>query len=169
MKKNRVVVTFALISTLTLAASVVSAQNAQGQASTSSRGDAGAIRGVWRTVITARNCQTDEPLVSFAGLFTFNDGGTMSEFGISPGSSPALRSPGHGLWQREHGWQDYSLVFTYYRYSANGAFLGSQKVTAALELLAGGEEFATRSVIEVLDVNGNVIGTGCATAAGTRF
>ena len=93
----------------------------------------------------------------------------MSEYGIGPGSSPALRSPGHGVWRREHGWQEYSFAFTYYRYNASGVFLGSQKITASLELSAGSAEFATRSAIEVLDVDGNVIGTACGTAVGTRF
>ena len=171
MKKNMVTVTFAVISALTIPASVVSGQRVQDAQSSASlsTGDVGTLRGVWRTVVTPRNCQTDEPIASFAGLFTFNDGGTMSEYGIPPGSSPTLRSPGHGFWQREPGWQDYSVVFTYYRYNASGVFLGSQKVTAALELGAGGDEFSTRSVIEVLDVNDTVIGTGCATAAGRRF
>jgi hypothetical protein len=93
----------------------------------------------------------------------------MSEYGIGPGSSPALRSPGHGVWQREHGWQDYSVAFTYYRYNASGLFLGSQKVTAILELGASGDEFTTNSKIEVLDANDNVLVTACGTAAGTRF
>ena len=85
-------------------------------------------------------------ILTLSGLFTFNQGGTMSEYGIGPGSSPALRSPGHGVWQREHGWQDYSFAFTYYRYNASGVFLGSQRVRAALELGASGDEFASRSV-----------------------
>ena len=94
---------------------------------------------------------------------------SMSEYGIGPGSSPALRSPGHGVWQREHGWQEYSFAFTFYRYDASGVFLGSQKVRATLELGEGGDEFASRSALETLDVNGAVIATGCATAVGTRF
>jgi hypothetical protein len=73
------------------------------------------------------------------------------------------------VWQREHGWQDYSFAFTYYRYNASGVFLGSQRVRATLELGASGDEFASRSDIEILDVNDNVIGSGCATAVGTRF
>ncbi len=89
--------------------------------------------------------------------------------GIGPGSSPALRSPGHGVWQREHGWRDYSFTFTFYRYDANGVFIGSQKVTATVELGASGDEFTTHSVVQVLDANGNVIATFCATAAGARF
>jgi hypothetical protein len=170
MKKHRLVMVFTVISALTICASLVSAQSGQEkQSSESSKANASTIRGVWRTVVTPRNCQTDEPIVSLAGLFTFNEGGTMSEYGIGPGASPALRSPGHGVWRREHGWQDYSFAFTYYRYDASGILLGSQKVTATLELFAGGDEFATRSVIEVLDVNDRVIGTGCATAAGRRF
>lgn len=126
------------------------------------------IQGAWRTVITGVNCQTGVPLGSLPGLFTFNEGGTLSEFGIGPGSNPALRSPGHGVWQREQGWQNYSYAFTYYRYDSSGVFIGSQKVTSVLELGASGDEFISRSVVSVLDANNNVIATFCATAAGTR-
>ena len=128
------------------------------------------IQGAWRTMVTGVDCQTGVPLgTPFPGLFTFNEGGTMSEYGIGPGSNPALRSPGHGVWQHEHGWQNYSYAFTYYRYNSSGVFIGSQKVTSALELGASGDEFITHSVVSVLDANDNVIATRCATAAGTRF
>ena len=90
----------------------------------------------------------------------------MSEYGSGPGGSPARRSPGHGVWQREHGWQEYSFAFTFYRYDAIGVLLGSQKITAALELLPGGDEFAARSAVQILDVNDSGSGTGCATSAG---
>ncbi len=140
------------------------------QSSASSNARERTIVGVWRTVVRGINCQTGVPgALSLRGLFTFNEGGTMSEYGIGPGSSPALRSPGHGVWQREQGWQDYSFAFTYYRYDASGVFIGSQKVTATLELGASGDEFTSKSVVEVFDVNDNKIGTFCATAAGTRF
>ena len=129
------------------------------------------IEGVWRTAVTPLNCQTGEPVgvAPFPGLFTFHDDGTMSEFGIGPGSSPALRSPGHGVWQREHGWQDYSYTFMYYRYNSSGVFIGSQKVTSELELAASGDAFVTKSAVQVLDVSNDVIGRACASAAGTRF
>ena len=128
------------------------------------------IQGAWRTKVTGVNCQTGVPLgAPFPGLFTFNEGGTMSEYGIGPGSNPALRSPGHGVWQHEHGWQNYSYAFTYYRYDSSGVFIGSQKVTSALELGANGDEFVSHSIVTVLDANDNVIVTRCATAAGTRF
>lgn len=55
------------------------------------------------------------------------------------------------------------------RYDANGVFVGSNKITAALVLGASGDEFTTSSTIEIFDANDNLVGTGCATAAGTRF
>jgi hypothetical protein len=170
LTKQTLAIAFAVVSAVTTTGSILSAHGDHSQQSSpSSTVNARTIRGVWRTVVTPRNCQTGDPIFSLPGLFTFNQGGTMSEYGIPPGSSPALRSPGHGVWQREHGWQQYSFAFTYYRYNASGIFTGSQKVTAALELGAGGDEFASRSAIEIFDVNDNLIGTGCATAVGTRF
>jgi hypothetical protein len=128
------------------------------------------IQGVWRTMVTPVNCQTGDPVgPPFPGLFTFNTGGTMSEYGIGPGSSPALRSPGHGVWEHGQSWQDYSFTFTFYRYNASGVFIGSQKVTATVELGDSGDEFTTHSVVQVLDVNDNVIATFCARTAATRF
>jgi hypothetical protein len=170
LKKQASIIALAVITALTMTVFIVSGQNIQAkQSSASSDARERTIAGVWRTVVTPRNCQTGEPIFSLPGLFTFHAGGTMSEYGIGPGSSPALRSPGHGVWQREQGWQDYSFAFTYYRYDASGVFIGSQKVTATLELGASGDEFTSSSAIEVFDANDNLIGTFCATAAGTRF
>ena len=170
LKKQTWAVAFAGISAVTTTISLTSAQSIQDDPSSSTATAAAAtIRGVWRTVVTPYNCQTGQPILSLSGLFTFHQGGTMSEYGIGPGATPALRSPGHGVWQREHGWQEYSLAFTFYRYSATGVLLGSQRVRAALELGAGGDEFASRSAIETLDANDEVIGRGCATSIGTRF
>ena len=171
LKKQTSIIALAVITALTMTVLVVSSQNIQAkQPSTSANARERTIVGAWRTVVTPINCQTGVQVAPpFRGLFTFNEGGTMSEYGVGPGSSPALRSPGHGVWQREQGWQDYSLAFTFYRYDAGGLFIGSQKVTANLELGASGDEFTTNSVVEVFDANENKIGTFCATAAGTRF
>jgi hypothetical protein len=167
MKKAIAMVGLAVISAMGMT-SVAAAQSAlDGQSP--SRGNAKDLVGAWRTVVTQRSCQTNEALATLPGLFTFNDGGTMAEYGIGPGSSPALRSPGHGTWEREHGWRDYSFAFTFYRYNASGAFVGSTRVTGVLELGSSGDDFATRSSIEVLDVNDAVIATGCGTTVGRRF
>jgi hypothetical protein len=160
LKRRTWSIALAVISLLTTAMPVVSAQSDVNERT---------IEGTWQTVVTPHNCQTGAPFPSHAGLFTFHQGGTMAQYGIAPGSSPALVSPGHGVWQRRAGWQMYSFAFTFNRYNASGIFLGRQKITGELELAAGGDAFKTRSVIEVLDVNDVQIGSGCAAAAGTRF
>ena len=169
LKKQASIIALAVITALTITVFIVAGQNTQAKAATSNARER-TIQGAWRTMVTGVDCQTGVPLgPPFPGLFTFNEGGTMSEYGIGPGSNPALRSPGHGVWQHEHGWQNYSYAFTYYRYNSSGVFIGSQKVTSALELGASGDEFITHSEVSVLDANDNVIATRCATAAGTRF
>jgi hypothetical protein len=121
-------------------------------------------------MVTPVNCDTGDPLTPpFPSLLTFNEGGTMLDYGISPGGSPALRSPGHGVWQRGLGWQDYSFSFTFYLYDASGVFIGSQEVTSALELGASGDEFTTHAGVEIFEADGNLIATFCAVTAGTRF
>ena len=113
LKKHTLLIAFAATSALPMPASIVSAQDVQDGQSSTSQVYARTIQGVWRTVVTPHDCQTGvpSPSLALAGLFTFNDGGTMSEYGIRPGSSPALRSPGHGVWQRELGWQEVLVRF----------------------------------------------------------
>jgi hypothetical protein len=154
------------IAALTVALSFASAQTADENQSSGPH-----LQGVWRTLVTPVDCVTGGELAPpFNGLFTFNKGGTMSEYGISPVimQTPALRSPGHGTWQHEQG-PNYSFTFIFYRYDTTGLFIGSQQITAALVLGASGNDFTTSSTIEIFDADGNLIGTGCATAAGTRF
>jgi len=95
----------------------------------------------------------------------FHEGGTMSEYASAPGVSPSLRGSGHGVWQREPGWQHYSLTFIFYRYDASGVFTGSQRARVALTLGASGDEFTANSAIEIRDANENVTITACGTPA----
>ena len=124
--------------------------------------------GAWETVVTPRNCQTGAPVApDFQSLVTFNDGGTLAEF--AAGGNPSLRSPGHGIWRRENGPRSYSMKFVFLRFSPTGVFIGKQKVTQTLELSADGDQSTSTGTVEVLDLSGNVIGSGCSTAAATRF
>ena len=157
----------------------VSGQESEKGASLEEQGERSrdGIVGAWRTVVTPRNCQTGLPVAPASrGLLTFNEGGTLAEYN-SPGQNPALRSPGHGVWQRKDDLrtdsndlsQQYSFVFVINRYDASGVFISSQKVTAALKLSANGNGFTTNAAVEIFDANDNLIGTGCATGVGTRI
>ena len=125
------------------------------------------IVGVWRTVVTSRSCQTGNPIRTFQGLVTFNEGGTMAE--TSTALSPALRTPGHGVWRREPGFQQYSIAFTFLRFNPDGTFFGTQVIRQRVTLEPGGNQLNTTNFIEAYNASGNLLGTGCATAVGTRF
>lgn len=119
--------------------------------------------GTWQTVVTPRNCQTGTPVApAFPGILTFNRGGTLT------GTSTAASSV-YGVWKRENGLQNYSFAFVLLRYSPDGAFIGTQKVRQTTTLGLSGNNFTTTGAVEILDANGNQIGTGCVTSTGTRF
>jgi hypothetical protein len=170
LKKQTLVLALAVITALTITVSFVSSHNIPDKRSSAlSEGHERTIIGVWRMALTTVDCQTGDVVRSIPGLWTFHEGGTMSEYASAPGLSPALRGSGHGVWQREHGWQDYSLTFIFYRYNASGGFTGSQRAKIALKLGASGDEFIANSAIEILDAEDNVIVSACGTPTGTRF
>ncbi len=125
------------------------------------------IVGVFRTTVTQRNCQTGNPIGTFQGLSTFNEGGTMAE--TSTALSPALRTPGHGVWRREPGFQQYSIAFTFLRFNPDGTFAGSTVIRQATTLVPGGNQLNSTGFVELYDANGNLVGTGCAASVATRF
>jgi len=170
LKKQTLVLALAVITALSITVSIVSSHNIPDKHSSALSDDhERTIIGVWRMALTTVDCQTGDVVRSIPGLWTFHKGGTMSEYASAPGLSPALRGSGHGVWQREHGSQDYSLAFIFYRYNASGVFTGSQRAKIALKLGASDDEFTATSAIEILDANDNVTLTACGTPTGTRF
>ena len=122
--------------------------------------------GVWLTQVTRRNCDTGEPIAATNRIqVTFAEGGTFLET-IGPS---IIRSPGNGIWKREHGWNEYSYALRFMRFDAAGSFVGSGVVRVALTLDETGDHYTSTATNDVLDVNGNVIGSGCATSVSTRF
>ena len=121
------------------------------------------IVGTWQTVVTPRNCATGAPVApAFPGILTFNEGETLT------GTSTAVTSV-YGVWDRAEGRRNYSFAFLSLRYNASGVFIGTQKVRQTAEISADGNSFTSTGTVEILDVNGNIIGNGCSTSTGTRF
>ncbi len=122
--------------------------------------------GVWVTQVTRRNCETGEPIgATSQSQVTFAKGGTLLET-IGPS---IFRSPGNGIWEREHGRKKYSSALRFMRFDAAGSFVGSGVVRVDLTLDETGDHYTSTATNDVLDVNGNVIGSGCATSVSTRF
>jgi hypothetical protein len=121
--------------------------------------------GVWITEVTRRNCDTGAPIATNRVQLTYAEGGTFLET-IGPS---AFRSAGNGIWKREHGWNEYSYALRFMRYDAVGVFVGSGVVRGAITLDETGDHATATATNDVLDVNGNVIASGCGTSVSTRF
>jgi hypothetical protein len=132
----------------------------------SDKGHEPSLVGVWVTQVTRRNCETGEPIGATSQTqLTFAKGGTLLET-VGPS---IFRSPGNGIWKREHGWNEYSFAQRFMRFDAAGSFVGSGIVRVVLTLDETGDHYTSTATNDVLDVNGNVIGSGCATSVSTRF
>ena len=160
---NTVAGTFLALFMICVAAPV----NISGQENDSDQKPYRSIVGVWETVVTVRNCETGAPLApAFQGLSTYHNGGTYTE---NAGTNPILRSPAHGVWERESGWRMYSLKSVFLRFNASGVFIGKQRIFQTVELSDNGDQLTSSGRFEMLDVNGNLVGSGCSTVTATRF
>lgn len=174
MTLSKRIIALTTMAAVTITVAVVSGHKGPGnQPGPSSVAVEPTLVGVWQTQVRPRNCQTGEelpaPVLQGHGLFTFHQGGTASEYGIGPGQAPSLRSPGHGVWRRAHGWQEYEYAFEFTRHDASGAFVGTSKVTSALVLDASGDAWTSKSQVQVFDAAGNLVLAPCVTGTGTRF
>ncbi len=159
MRLNRTLITLSIGAALAAAPAMSFA---------SSRGAERTIVGAWTTAVTIVNCQTGQPVGAppIIGMSTFNLGGTMAEWG---GANPSLRSPSHGVWQRDHRWRDYPFTFMFYRYDPSGALIGSQRIAGKAVLAADGDTYESIVTVEIVDLGNNVIAAACATSVGTRI
>jgi hypothetical protein len=131
------------------------------------REDDNKLIGAWETIVTPRNCTTGVPVApDFIGLITFNEGGTVAE---TTGTSPSLRGPGHGIWQRTNGSRNYSMKVIFLRFNTSGILIGKQRITQTIHLSANGDNSTSFGTVEILDLNGNVLGGGCSTSTGSRI
>lgn len=137
-------------------------QSGQGQ----SESEAAKLEGTWRVEITVRVCQTGEVIRTFPALSTYNKGGTMNT--VVGGSSPARVSADYGIW-RHVGGHSYTALTDAFLFNAAGERTGTQRVTRYIEFGEDADHNTANTTIEILDVNGNLLLTGCATATGTRM
>ena len=157
----------AIITAVAISQSTIRAQNPPVEpVGVGIEGHEPSLVGVWVTQVTRRNCETGEPIGATSQIqVTFAKGGTLLET-VGPS---IFRSPGNGIWKREHGWNEYSFAQRFMRFDAAGVFVGSGVVRAALTLDETGNHYTSTATNDILDVNGNVIGSGCATSVSTRF
>jgi hypothetical protein len=156
--KQTAVLALAMMVTLSIGSSVLFGQD---------KPEGNTLTGTWQSVVTPRDCQTGTPApFSFKALTTFNQGGTMSEDALDV-TSP-YRTGGHGIWQRTSGHQ-YTVAWMFYTFAPNGAFSGSVKVTVNKTLGPDFNSLTGDGAVQVYDLNGNLVFTGCSDETATRF
>jgi hypothetical protein len=85
---------------------------------------AGKIEGAWNVNVTVRNCMTGQPVASVYRMLTFADDGVIQEFAafFNP-LTPALRSPGLGVWSHlANG--NYSYDVQFFRFNPDFTLAG---------------------------------------------
>ncbi|MDI1242992.1 MAG: hypothetical protein PSX80_13840 [bacterium] len=124
------------------------------------------IVGAWETTVTPTNCISGEPIApAFPGVITFNEGGTVAEFGANPGTP--YRTPGHGIWV-SNGGEDYTMKFSFIPLNQFGAPVGRLRVTQSLQLAKFSDESSTSGGFVLTNLAGAVIATGCSTSTAVR-
>lgn len=154
---------FALALAIALVLAPRTIANAQSQEAASGRG----LEGTWRVEVTLRDCNTGAPLGSpFRSLLSFARGGTMTE--TTARFSPALRGPGHGIWQQIQG-STFSSTLEAFLYNPAGVWIEWQRLTQTIEIGDDPNTWTANAHNEIFDTNDNLLVSGCSTAVGHRI
>ena len=168
MKVNLVKISLASVAFLFITAGQSSLQaQAKAEAGAAFQ-SANRIVGAWETAVQPTNCATGEPIGQpFHGLITFNEGGTIAEYGANP--MTPYRTPGHGIWESNGGGSNYSMKFSFIPLTPAGVPIGRIRVTQDLELSRFSDESTSSGGFVLTNFSGVVLNTGCTTSAAVRI
>jgi hypothetical protein len=125
------------------------------------------LHGTWRVEITLRNCQTGDALgVPFPAMATFDASGTVIT--SDGGLGPATRGAGHGIWRRSAA-HTYAVLTEAFLFAPDGARSGTQRLRQSIEIGWDPDEFTATVSAEVLNLQGALLFSGCATSMGRRM
>ncbi len=100
-------------------------------------------------------------------LYSFNQGGTMSEEEAQPFDGP-YRASALGIWKRTSG-RNYTTVYTNYAFNPDKTLAVIIKQRTNIRLHRDGNSFTERGTAEVRDPDGNLIVSGCFADTPTRL
>jgi hypothetical protein len=121
------------------------------------------IEGAWDVNVTIRDCGSGAAVAAVHAMNMFMQGGTLTET-----SNDLLRGASVGTWDRVSR-RGYTAVFRFFTFNADGSFAGRNKISREIKLSADAKGFVATAVFDVLDVNDNVLVTGCATETARRL
>jgi len=127
---------------------------------TSSQTSANQLSGTWLATVVR-----PAPLPALQTIHVFTDSGATS---VVDTDSPATHTTQYGAWKRIEG-RLYASTGVFFRFNAQGQFVGSQKIDRTIELGPDGDTFKQVSRVTVLDAGGNVVTTFIARATAERM
>jgi hypothetical protein len=123
------------------------------------------IEGTWDHQVTIRICATGTPIAQVSTMSTYGQGGVITE--ISAGQSPAVRSPGLGVWNHVRG-REYAEAVRFFRFNPDGTRAGKTVIVSNFTHLLD-DTLDYVSEVRNYDAAGNLVSTLCATTVSTRF
>jgi hypothetical protein len=133
------------------------------------------IVGVWALQVTPRDCATSAPLgPPSRALFTFHEGGTLTESPGNPGFTAGQRTSGHGVWTRT-GPSSYTsrivaaILFDSPPTPTSPGFLAGWLIGSQTATITDGDHISTTGQVQFYDVNRQLYRTACASGIGERF
>ena len=164
MNKKLIAISFALLMIVAGQSSLQAQTKLEIESSFQS---ANRIVGAWETTVTPRNCDTGEPSgPAFHGVITFNEGGTIAEYGANPASP--FRTPGHGIWASNVS-GNYSMKFSFMPLTSAGAPIGRIRVSQELELDRFSDVSTSSGGFVLTNFAGVVLASGCTTSTAVRL
>ena len=167
MKNNLLTVSLAIVALLFIACGNQSVDAQAKSEPEAANQSANRLVGAWETTVTPVNCMTGEQVApAFNGVITYNEGGTLAEYGANPATP--YRTPGHGIWV-SNGGISYSMRFSFLPLTPAGVPVGRLRVTQEMELERFDDEISSSGGFVLTNFNGVVIGTGCTTSSALRL
>ena len=130
-----------------------------------SKAQSRAIEGVWESVVTARDCQTQAPIFSFRSMASYIRGGSLV---VENNGQPFERATGLGVW-RHGSSRNFTSALQFFTYAPDGTPSGRARSSSRVRMSADGKSFRSSDTVEVSDLNGIVILQGCATQEAIRL
>jgi hypothetical protein len=166
MRNSKAVYGMYLVPVFALAVTLLLTPSGLGAQEGNSESQAGRLEGMWRLQITVKDCTTGAVQRTFPALFAFSKGGILTA--ITAGLPSASTTPDYGVW-RHTGSQNYSAVSESFLFNPAGVWIQTHRLTRAIELDRGGDNFIDSIKLEIFDPSGNLIAMGCGTSVARRF
>ena len=174
MKTVRRSFTAAVMPLMALAAVLFAASStavAQSEESGSARGLEetwrNGLEGTWNAQLTVSDCDNpDTVLRTFPAKFAYAKGGTLTV--TTAGQLPSLNTSGLGVWNHKYG-RTYNAVSEAFIFSPAGVWTSTQRLTRVIVISRDAQRYTDTVALEILDTEGTVIITGCATSVARRL